>query len=544
MSGNASVPGSSVRAEVGAPALEREIGWGGAFWIASGVPALLLFSVGFIVVLNGPVAVAVWIVSVLIGIGMAFVYAEMAGLFPEKSGGPPVFGAVIWRRYAPLLPPLSIWGYWFAWTPVISIGGLLIGSYVVGEWIPSATWSLDFGPFHVTPAFLIGAGVVLVLLWLNHFGLRESAIQQFVLGIASLVPLTLMIVVPLLRGRFHIDNLTPFVPPSGEWTSWSTFAAIAGGLFVAGWSAYAFETAVVYTAEFRNPERDTPRAIFSSGGLCLLIYGLSPLVLVGVVGVEKIVEDPATAYIPLARATFGRAGAGVLIALLLVALVLSINTAILGSARTLYQAGHDGWALRFFGGLSSRGVPLKAMWYDVVVNLILMLLGSVAYVLAASTIGYMVSNVLELNAGWLARRDAPNARRPYRAPKVLMNLGLLWAAINFVLLFVGAPLWGWGAVGLGWAIVASGLVLYGYRTWQDRQAGRLAAAREESDVLGPVTKWANLTPMALYLAAVGGILTAAAGYGQGWLYVLGLGGTAIWLLGFALRRPGRRWWAW
>ena len=32
-----------------------------------------------------------------------------------------------------------------------------------------------------------------------------------------------------------------------------------GGLFIAAWSAYAFETAVCYMSEFKNPGRDMPR---------------------------------------------------------------------------------------------------------------------------------------------------------------------------------------------------------------------------------------------------------------------------------------------
>ena len=103
--------------------LVRAIHWTDAFWIASGVPALLVFSVGYIAVLDGPVSVAIWFASVLIGLAMAFVYAEMAGMFPEKSGGPPVFGAQAWKRYVRPIAPLNIWGYWFAWSPVLAIGG-------------------------------------------------------------------------------------------------------------------------------------------------------------------------------------------------------------------------------------------------------------------------------------------------------------------------------------------------------------------------------------------------------------------------------------
>src|SRR5215216_1013446 len=92
--------------------LVRAIRWYDAFSIASGVPALLVFSVGYIAILDGPVSVVNWMASALLGFGMAFVYAGLAGMFPEKSGGPPVFGAQAWKRYFKRSATLNIWGYW------------------------------------------------------------------------------------------------------------------------------------------------------------------------------------------------------------------------------------------------------------------------------------------------------------------------------------------------------------------------------------------------------------------------------------------------
>ena len=296
--------------------------------------------------------------------------------------------------------------------------------------------------------------------------------MQLVLAITSLVPLALMIIVPIFQGKVHPSNLSPFTVPGAH--GWHTFELICAGLFVAAWSAYAFETSVVYTAEFRRPQRDTPLAIFGSGGLCLFFYGLGPFILYAVVGGAKIQEDPKTALVPLANSVFGTAG-GLLIGLLLVALLLSINTAILGSSRTLYQASKDSWTFRFMQWTSPRGVPLKAMGFDVVFNLLLMMLGNPIYILAASTVGYMIFNTLNLIAGYLLRKDAPDAARPYRAPTSMIRLGIVFAAVNFVLLFVGAPSWGWKYVGLGWLIVLAGIAIYYYRAWTDRRLpGRVA----------------------------------------------------------------------
>jgi amino acid transporter len=120
-------------------------------------------------------------------------------------------------------------------------------------------------------------------------------------------------------------------------------------------------------------------------------------------------------------------------------------------------------------------VPLKAMGFDVVFNLLLMMLGNPIYILAASTVGYMIFNTLNLIAGYLLRKDAPAAARPYRAPATMIRLGIVFAAVNFVLLFVGAPSWGWKYVGLGWGIVLAGIVIYYYRRWSDRRIAAGAA---------------------------------------------------------------------
>jgi amino acid transporter len=78
--------------------LHRVISWKDAFWVASGVPALVLFSIGGIAATVGTPSVLVWTLSVIFGFIQAFTYAEIAGLFPNKSGGASVYGAAAWVR--------------------------------------------------------------------------------------------------------------------------------------------------------------------------------------------------------------------------------------------------------------------------------------------------------------------------------------------------------------------------------------------------------------------------------------------------------------
>jgi hypothetical protein len=80
------------------------------FSIALGVPALLLVSVGSIVLLTATLSPLIWIVSVPVGLLQAFIFAEMAGLFPRKSGGHSLCGAEAWRRVNRFLPPITVDG--------------------------------------------------------------------------------------------------------------------------------------------------------------------------------------------------------------------------------------------------------------------------------------------------------------------------------------------------------------------------------------------------------------------------------------------------
>src|ERR1700730_7490648 len=89
--------------------LERGIDWTGAFWVASGVPPLVLFSIGSVAGTVGKLSCIVWTASIAMGFLQSFTYAEIAGLFPNKSGGASVYGAIAWVRYSKLVAPVSVW---------------------------------------------------------------------------------------------------------------------------------------------------------------------------------------------------------------------------------------------------------------------------------------------------------------------------------------------------------------------------------------------------------------------------------------------------
>ena len=474
------------RVDADSGGLQRTLTWKGAFWVASGVPALVLFSIGTIAATIGTPSVLVWAVSITFGLVQAFVWAEIAGLFPQKSGGASVYGAMAWVRYSKLVAPLSVWCNWLAWSPVLTVGSSLAAGYVLTALFPATalvnTWSVALVPLgfiqddlalRLNAQFLVAALFLLLVFALQHGGILRAARVQTVIGLAVLIPLLVIGLVPLLTGDVVASNFQPFVPLNGTWDL-DGWTLLAGGLFLAAWSAYAFETSICYTAEFKDPGRDVIRAILSAGLACLVVYILVPFSFQGALGVDRLLQDPIVDGTGVGEAMTEMVGGGVaitrlLIVMLVLALLLTIMTTMAGSSRTLYQGSRDGWLPKFLSHTNRHGAPTRAMWTDLGFNLVLLLLSDTVFVLAASTVCYMIFNFLNLNAGWLHRVDRPDVPRPYRAPTVIIVIGTVLAFVNALLLGWGAGVWGSGALTAGLIGAAVILPVFWYRHYvQDK----------------------------------------------------------------------------
>jgi len=135
--------------------------------------------------------------------------------------------------------------------------------------------------------------------------------------------------------------------------------------------------------------------------------------------------------------------------MLVLALLLSIMTSMAGSSRTLYQASVDGWLPKYLSHVNEHGAPTKAMWTDLCFNLILLMMSDYVFILAASNVGYIIFNFLNLNAGWIHRIDRPNWLRPYKAPTLVLALGGILGFVNLGIMGLGADVWGAGTLKVG-----------------------------------------------------------------------------------------------
>ena len=523
--------------------LQRALDWRGAFWVAAGVPPLVLFSIGGIAGVAGQAAFVVWIISMCMGFLQSFTYAEIAGMFGNKSGGASVYGATAWLRYGKAIAPLSVWCNWFAWSPVLSLGCAIAAGYILNALFPIPTaesqmvidwvaanaanytattqsvvdyiaanagvseadaiaavatsegiaaltpafrvWELvaipvpGLGTLQFNSTFVIGAVLMFIIFAIQHRGIAQTARAQKTLAIIVLVPLFLVGVVPILTGSIDWMNVTDIVPPtasySGENGSWDIggWTLFLGGLYIAAWSTYGFETAVCYTRELKDPKTDTFRAIFYSGLLCVVFFFLIPFAFQGYYGAAAmldpgIVDGTGIGVALGAMVSSSNIIAQIFVILMIMALFLAIMTAMAGSSRTLYQGSRDGWLPKYLSRVNNHGAPTNAMWTDLVFNLFLLALASDVvgyfYVLAISNVGYILFNFLNLNAGWIHRIDSPHVYRPWKAPTVLIGINTVLAFVNALFLGAGAKVWGYSnALWAGLIFAALILPVFWYR---------------------------------------------------------------------------------
>jgi amino acid transporter len=300
-------------------------------------------------------------------------------------------------------------------------------------------------------------------------------------------------IVPLFNGSFNAANVAgPYWPGVGENVGWTMFF---GALFIAAWSTYAFETAICYTSEFRNPKSDTFKAIFYSGLLCLLLYILVPFTFQGVLGVEGMKAPGIVAGTGVAEAMANMVASGhvfikqIFVALMILALVLAIMTAMAGSSRTLYQGSVDGWLPKYLSHTNSHGAPTRAMWTDLGFNLFLLAIASDAvgyfFILAVSNVGYIIFNFLNLNAGWMHRVDSGHIERPYRAPTWLIGLNTILAFVNALFMGAGAKVWGYSnALWVGFAFAALIIPVFAFRHYVQDKGKFPPGALEELGLSG------------------------------------------------------------
>ena len=415
------------------PTLARTVTWKSAFVVSLGGALLVATSLGAIAGDLGPASVFVWTLVITIGIMQCLMIAEMASMFPNKSGGTAVYTHEAFKKW-PIVGAIANWGYWCGWVPVIPVN-LIVAAGYLKSFLPNLS-------DHQVLAAAVGMAIALYAL--NYVGLKPGIWSSAVMAICAIGPMAVIILSPVfLPHLFHASNLFPFKPLNGSWHSHASWMLMFKWMFVALWAAYGIESASTTIAEFKDPHKDAPKAMTAASIGGFIAYGVLPFVMLGIVGVSVLTKDASVAFLPAAEAIFGHAGGVIVSIMLIMALLLGVQSTIIGSSRSMYQMTQDGQMIKQFGVINKFGVPVGSMFVDMVVTLVMLFIfqGNVVSLIAASNVGYLLLWLLLLPAYVILRLTQPNTVRSFKLPSIFVPIAVALTLFNAFIFFVGGFQW-------------------------------------------------------------------------------------------------------
>jgi amino acid transporter len=426
--------------------LLKAMSWWDGFVVALANPGFLIAALGASIGTLGTTgAFVLWTVSVCLGALQNNIYAELATMFPDKPGGISLFAHEAWRKYLTLVGPVATFGYWFAWSSVLAINGLIVGTLIQAEWFSGTTWSTSGAGFDMTLPILLGCVAILVVWITNIFGIRPAVWLSYVTGGLLVLPAAVLMFLPYITGDWSSANMQWNIGSGGG------VALAMTWLYFMGWSSYGFETVAAFAPEYHDPVRDTPRALRASAAFSVLVYALLPLGLGGTLGTKAVAGDSTfiAFYTDAFNAIVGTALGNVMVVCLIAGLLLSMNTATMDGSRALYGISRDGMTVKELGVLNRYHVPARAMTLDAVLNVFLITyFASAIEIIAAGNLGYMLSHVFALSGFLLLRRDRPHWPRPIRLSRAWVPIAGMLAILNLAFIVVGGFIYSGGFLGI------------------------------------------------------------------------------------------------
>lgn len=453
-------------AAIGELESRHKISWLDGFAFAAPVATNLFISLGYMVgVMGSLTAIALCVVLAGVAYLQNKIFSEMASMFPDRSGGVPIFISEGFDRYAAWIGPTASIAYWMGWAFVPALVGVSIGTILTSQFLPSAGFALFAGTaYEMSTATLIGIGVVVAGAVLTLSGISVAAAVSKGVGLVFVPILLLLALAPVFASGFDWSNLTNKL----DWSSQS-LSTVCVWAYLATWGLYATEICAAFTPEYRNGPKDARRAMTSSTAFLISAFVFVPLSAVGLAGETALAENPATYYSLIVELAYGDFAWFVTLVVSAALFVITVS-ALADSSRTLYGMSEQRRIIGLFKALNGKGEPINAIVGTTFLNLLLVVfLKNPVSLLIASNVVYLAALTLAVVAFLLLRRDRPHQGRPIRLRDRWTSIALGIVIFNVLLLTFGASnpqltySGSYGDVLFGLAVPMAGYLLYVFR---------------------------------------------------------------------------------
>jgi APA family basic amino acid/polyamine antiporter len=384
-----------------------------------------------------------WIFGGMIGVGGAFIWAELAATLPEVGGQ----YAYLREAYHPAVAFLYGWVLLL----VIQTGGMAAVS------ITFARYFLELTGVH-TRDWIVAATALATLTLVNCLGVRTGGRTQSGLMVMKIVAIAALVIVGLLLAGKHVTTTTA---AESNWSLTSFGGAMVPVLFAYG----GWQTANFIAAEVKEPKKNLPRGLLIGMLGVLLLYTAVNWVCLRSLGPQALAatSTPATAVMRLA---LGERGAKFIAAAIAISTLGFLSQSILTAPRVYFAMADDGLFFRAVAWLDPRTrVPVVAIILQSVWTMVIALSGRyeqiLNYVIAMDFLFFGLTATTIFVFRRRAARGAMNPSAGYRVPghpvTTVLFVAICWwvvantiyrypqnSLIGFALLLAGVPVyWFW-----------------------------------------------------------------------------------------------------
>lgn len=357
----------------------------------------------------------VWLAGGLVTLCGALSFAELGAMFPQ-AGGQYIYIREAYGNASAFLFGWAFFGF-------IMCGGLAALAVAFAEFLGSFVPVLGtehilfrtglFGlPYTLSAGQLVAAAAVLLLTFVNSFGIRSGATVQNALTVVRLGTVAGLVGLGLLLGaKAGSSNFAPLFPPGPGLPAMLRPLGLA--MVAVFWTYDGWYSVNCTAEEIRDPGRTIPRGLMLGVLSVTAIYVLVNLVyllalpIADLAGVVRVGEKAAAAL-------FG-GGSAVFSALVMASIFGCLNANILFGPRVFYAMGRDGAFFRVMGRLGRRSrVPNAALWGQAAWSCVLCLSGTYESLYEYMVFALLVFFAATGAAVLVLRRRAAALPRPYR----------------------------------------------------------------------------------------------------------------------------------
>ncbi len=379
----------------------------------------------------------VWIVMGAMAACGALCYGELAARYPEAGGG------YVYLREAYGRPLAFLYG----WMALLVMDPGLSAALAVGL-ASYAGYSFGLSSLAIK---LTAVSVIAALALINVLGVRLGGGLLRWLTFAKLGLLLFIILWAIIFRLGDWSYFTPFV--SQRTGSAPLLPALAGGMVAAFFSFGGWWDVTKLAGEIREPERTLPKALIYGVAIVTVVYVLTSGVFFYLVPLETVASGETFAA-QAGEVLFGKAGAQVFSAIVIIAIVGSLAALIMSGPRVYFAMARDGLFFPAAATLHPRfGTPARAIALQAALASILVAVGSFNQIIGYFIFVVVIFIALTVGGLFVLRRKSP-ARPGYLTPgyPVTPFIFLLLVALLLFLLGSNNPkqsLLGVGVVALG-----------------------------------------------------------------------------------------------